>query len=201
MNKIVIGWCGKKGSGKGTGTAMLKEIIYDTEIRPSMTTHSTSGILTDLCNAVGLLPSRPTLQLLPEILKKEFPGWTLAEKIRRKVEEDESQISQIDSLRLPEDLLMIKSFSYFLIVYIEADDKIRFERLKRRNEKPGESKLTWEQFLKEENASTETAIEEIAKSRDFRITNSGTPENLKLQIQEFVTEKFFPMWREMRTPS
>lgn len=201
MGKIVIGLCGKKGAGKETVTYLLKDVIYELGIYPSKTVHVFSKILEKVCLDAGILPSRPNLQHLPIVLKREFPGWTLAQVMQERVEEDGCQLSIVDGMRLPEDLSMIQSFSPKFVVYIETEEELRFERIKKRKQYPGETELTWEKFTEQEKAQVETHIENIAKAADATIYNSGSMEDLKIQIQEFVIERFLPKWLEIHNPS
>ena len=74
----------------------------------------------------------------------------------------------------------------FQLVAIEADANLRFERMKKRGEKSSESGMTWEQFLAEEQRSTEVTIPPVMERADVHITNNGTQEELKHQVDTFL---------------
>ena len=71
------------------------------------------------------------------------------------------------------------------LIYITADQKLRYERLKRRSEKVGEIGLTYEQFLKEEQSNAEKNISTLGKEANIEIANNDSLEEFKNKIKEF----------------
>lgn len=62
---------------------------------------------------------------------------------------------------------------------------MRFERLKDRGEKIGESEMTYEQFIEEENATNELLIPEIGARADVKIENNSSMEEFDGKIKDF----------------
>ena len=75
------------------------------------------------------------------------------------------------------------------MVYVTADPQIRFGRLRARSQRAGEKDMSKEDFLRQENALTESFIEELGKQADFPIDNNGTLEDLKRQVND-LCEKY-----------
>jgi dephospho-CoA kinase len=65
---------------------------------------------------------------------------------------------------------------HFRLSYIEADPKKRYERHKKRNEKPGDADLTLPQFMKLGEAEAEQQIRLLKPEAHAIITNNGTSE-------------------------
>jgi dephospho-CoA kinase len=84
---------------------------------------------------------------------------------------------------------MLRGLPNSFLIAIEAPAELRFERLKKRNDRPGDAEKTWEEFMRENDAEPERMIEEIAKEADVTIDNSGTMDALRREIQTFLREK------------
>ncbi len=69
-----------------------------------------------------------------------------------------------------------------MIIYIEASDEKRYERIQTRWEKLDEGSLTLEQFLEQEELNTEKELETIRNMADIIIENIGTKEELFAKI-------------------
>jgi dephospho-CoA kinase len=80
---------------------------------------------------------------------------------------------------------MISSFDHHLRVYVAAESELRFQRLRARNEKPGEEGMSYEQFLQEEQAATEREIPKIGATADVRLENNGTKDAFAGQVKMF----------------
>ena len=69
---------------------------------------------------------------------------------------------------------------------------MRYERsLKRKRD--GEEKKTFEEFMREERASTEASISAIGSRADFTIENNGTPEKFKQKVEELFYTQILPL--------
>ena len=71
------------------------------------------------------------------------------------------------------------------MVYITADQPLRYERLKNRSEKVRETGLSFDQFMKEENIETEKLIPQLGEQADVKIENAGSLEDFKTKVEEF----------------
>ncbi|TSC89864.1 MAG: Uncharacterized protein G01um10143_354 [Parcubacteria group bacterium Gr01-1014_3] len=190
---IVIGVTGEIGAGKETFSRLLIDEMFNQQLHPSRRTMVFSDILKKICDAANILPSRENLQKMPVILKEAFPGWTLAAAMAKFVEENLAEVKIVDGVRWPEDGTMIRGFVRNLLVYVTAPPDTRYQRVKARNQKPGEADLTWEQFCENEMKPTEINISTIGAGADFKIDNSGNLDDYRRQVKEFVDQKLRPM--------
>jgi uridine kinase len=183
--KLVIGLVGAKGSGKGTFTPLLRQVIKPRHVELVKTV----DLLFDVLALWNLPATRENLQKMAGGMREVFGNDVLIQAIAKKVHDNPSEIIIVDSIRWHADQEMIKSFPQHLMVYIKASPEIRYNRLINRNEKVGESEMSFEQFMKEEQAITEQFIPEIGQQADFIIENESTLEDFEKQVKEFV-EKF-----------
>lgn len=98
----------------------------------------------------------------------------------------------VSSIRHPGEVEQLRSFKDLFLIAVNADPKIRFERMNKRIRKGDAS--AWEDFLKfdkESLKSANPAHEQIAKClamADFTIENNGTIRQLHRKINEVLTK-------------
>ncbi len=183
--KIVIGISGQKGGGKGTFAGLLKTTAHNKRVEEIRTV----DVLFDTLRYWDLPNSRENLQRLVTVMNKAFGEGTLTQAVKRKVENSEADIVILDSIRLDSDVKLLRSFSKNVLLYITADPKLRYERMKQRNEKAGEGEMSYKQFLKEEQAPTEILIPKIGANADYTIENNGTFEDYIKEVEKFYQKK------------
>ncbi len=110
-----------------------------------------------------------------------FGAGALSQTMRARIKNATAEIVFVDGVRWETDRELIKSL-HGILIYITAPHKTRFERLKKRNQKVGEATMTWEQFLKEDNAPNEIIVPQIGATADFLIQNNSTPEEFEKNI-------------------
>ncbi len=175
---LLIGLVGEKGSGKDTFSKYL------TEISNQKISHIRfSDLLKETLKLWNIEVSRANLQKLAQVLE-EFGEGTVAKGIEKQLKNVNADIVILDGIRWKPDLTLLKKFPNHKLIYITADPKLRFERLKSRGEKIGESEMSYEQFLEEEKAPNELLISEIGVEADIKIENNGTIEEFDLKIEE-----------------
>lgn len=176
---LLIGLVGEKGSGKDTFSKYLQAISTKkiSHIR-------FSDLLKQTLKLWDLPITRANLQKLAQLLEDYGPG-TVAHGIEKQIKESETEIVILDGIRWKPDVELLKNFPNHKLVYITAPAKLRFERLKNRGEKDGESQMSYEQFLEEEKAPNELLISQIGSEADFKIENSGSIEEFESQVKEF----------------
>lgn len=207
--KLVIGLVGEKGSGKQTFVNFLKQIA-STSVIPNNVEGSSikladssliaqndivirqvrfSDILAQTLLIWDIPNTRENFQKLGIAMNQTFGQETLAHAAEFNIENDNADIIILDGARRESEIEIVKKQNPHLLVYITADQKLRFERLKNRSEKVGETGLSFEQFMQEENIETETLIPKLGESADVKIENNGSLEEFKSEIEKFYQDK------------
>lgn len=176
----VIGLVGEKGSGKQTFVNFLKEIAPNLNIRQVRF----SDILAQTLILWDIPLTRPNLQNLAIVMNETFGTETLANAAKFSIEGDTADVIILDGVRREAEYKLVKSMKNNLVIYITAEQNLRYQRLKLRSEKVGEVGLTFEQFLKEEGSKAESEIPELSKKADITIENNSTLEEFKNKIKQ-----------------
>lgn len=181
MNKIVIGLIGEKGAGKGTVSDYLIE-------KYGAVHYGTSKILRRTLEDIHVPVTRDNLVKLALVLKEGYGPSIIIDSLIQDMEKNGSDIVIADGIRMHGDVepFRKKYKKKFFLVYVTADLKIRYQRTKKRKEKEGEDKTTFEQFLEEEGKLTEVSIHEIGRMADFKLNNNGTAEELRNQVDQMM---------------
>ena len=182
-NKIVIGLIGEKGSGKGTVAKYLIE-------KYGAIHYGTSKILRRTIEDLHLPVTRDNLVKLALVLKEGFWPSVVIDSLISDMEKNGSDIIIADGIRMHGDVTPFekKYGDNFYLIYVKADIKIRYERIKKRKEKAGEDKMSFEEFLAEEARLTEVSIHEIGLKADFTIDNNKDQKKLYKQIKGIMGE-------------
>ena len=98
----------------------------------------------------------------------------------------DADIVIIDGVRRFSDIQYLKDLPNFILVKVDADAKVRYERLVARNENEGDDKKTFDQFMKDHEAEADKQIPEVMKTAKHSIDNSGSLEDLYRQIEEII---------------
>lgn len=176
---IILGLVGEKGSGKQTFVNFFKSLHPQLNIRQVRF----SDILVQTLIMWDIPLTRPNLQKLAIVMNDSFGSMALANAARFSMEGDNSEVIILDGIRREGEYKLLKSMKNSKLIYITADQNLRYQRLKTKSEKAGEIGLTYEQFLKEENSKAESEIGKISKKADIKIENNGTLEEFKEKIR------------------
>ncbi|MFA5185925.1 MAG: AAA family ATPase [Patescibacteria group bacterium] len=180
MPKIIIGLTSMPGGGKGTAAKYL-ETKYGAE------QFSFGGILADVLKRLALEKSRPNLQVLSTHLRQAFGEDVLAFAIERDAVTATSDLVVIEGIRRPGDIVALEPLPYFKLVAIDVSPELRFERMKQRGEKSGESDMTWEKFLVQESGEAELAIPMVMSRASETLDNSGSLEEFQTTLDEMMS--------------
>lgn len=181
MAKIIIGFVGQIACGK---EAVKKYIVQKYKAQDCR--FSTS--LRDVVKRLDIPESRENLQKLSTILRAGFGEDILAKVIAFDASKLDSDIVLIDGVRRMADIKYLKELPNFYLIKVEADPKIRYERMKLRNENAGDKDKTFEQFLADENYETEKSIPEVMDFAKIAINNNGTLEDLYSQADKIISD-------------
>ncbi len=177
--KIIIGLVGEMGSGKDTVAKYLNEKYGVLLMRFADPIKETLKIYFEQS-------TREDQQWMYMALKERFGSDVLGRAIRKRVESAEGIIA-INGLRMPDDLVFMKSFENSYIIYVTADQKLRWERTIGRGEKADDD-IIFEKFQEMERAETEMHIPEIGAKADFTIVNEKNLEFLLSEVDEIMEQ-------------
>jgi dephospho-CoA kinase len=183
-NKRIIAFAGRNGSGKETAA--------DHAARSLKAPHHTySDILVETFALWGVTPSsRPQQQSLSTSMRDLLGQDAMAKVMDKKCAEATSSDVIIDGVRRMDDIksLRLTYGANFFLVWIETSVSNRYERLKSRKAKKGESMMSFEDFLKQEVAETEIQLDEVRGACSYHFDNNGTIQILHRQVDGFLTE-------------
>ena len=179
MSKIIIGLVGSLASGKETTKKYLAEKYNAKDCR-------FSSILRDVLARIDIPNSRENLQKVSTVLRANFGENLLAKAIAMDASKLDANVVVIDGVRRFTDIEHLNELPNFILIKIDADSKVRYERMKLRNENAGDDKKTFEQFLEDHNAEADKQIPEVMKTAKYAIDNGGTLEDLYKQIDEII---------------
>lgn len=181
MQKIIIGIVAEMAAGKTTATDYLKEKYQAVSFR-------FSDPLRDILERLHLEHTRGNLQTLSTSLRQNFSEDILSKVLALDVKNSDNHIIITEGIRRPSDITYLKEIPGFCLISLEADQKIRFERITKRSENPDDQNKTWEEFVAEGNQESEQKIKEISNEAKFHINNNGTAEELYKQLDELITK-------------
>jgi dephospho-CoA kinase len=179
MPKAIIGLVGEKASGKGTAADYLAK-------EHGASVHRFSASMKRCLEILRLPLTRENFIAFSEITRKAYGEELYAKVIAAEAAGDDAELAVVDGIRREADMSELKKLPGFTLVYVTAPAELRWERSRKRGEKEGETEMTFEQFMAEEQAPTERAIPELGANADHRIDNSGELDQLYKQLNEAI---------------
>ncbi|MEM7819370.1 MAG: AAA family ATPase [Candidatus Aenigmatarchaeota archaeon] len=171
----VIGITGLMGSGVDTVAKYISE-KYGYAILHM------SDILREMAKKEGLELTRDNLQNM----RKKYGNEFLAEEIVKRIKKNKYNKVIIAAIRRSEDYLIPKKeFPEMKLIFINTDDKIRFERLKKRCRE--NDPKTFKEFQRQQK--NEYKIYDFNKTfsyADYVIENNGTVDELYKKVDEIM---------------
>lgn len=182
--EIILGFVGKLGAGKGTAIDYLVE-------KHGFYSSSCSDRIREEIVRQGLEITRERLQEIGGKLREELGPAVLAIKTWEMLLSKEIEKAAIDSIRGLPEVEYLKTLPNFYLIAIEADPKIRFERITKRQRESDPQ--TWEDFFRAEERDLNKDgrnIDACIAAADFHIGNEGTTDELYKKVEE-VLDKIF----------
>lgn len=179
MPKLIIALAGTLGAGKGTASAYLKT-KYGADIIMF------SDVLRSILRTLALDVSREELQKLSLVLREAYGQDVISRAVRRALELSERPIVVLDGVRRIGDLSGISEMERFHMLFIDADPKLRHERIVSRAQNRGDSEKTLETFLQEELADADITIKPLAVQSQKIILNETTEADFYQAIDAFI---------------
>lgn len=177
---MIIGLTGKNGAGKGAAANVL--------IEAGFTYTSLSDVLRDELRKQNKKITRQNLTDFANQLRMEKGAGALAILNAARLAPDRNYI--VDSIRHPEEVKVLKSLPDFYLLAIDAEPKLRFERIKARARE--NDTMTYEDFVAQEakeaagKRATDQQINLTLEMSDARIENTGTLEELRAKVIQIV---------------
>ncbi|MEI6528628.1 MAG: hypothetical protein WCO10_03095 [bacterium] len=181
--KIVIGLAGMIASGKDTIADYVKE-KYDGQ------NVSFSQPLRDILNRIFLPINRVNLSKLAQSLIDTYGGDVLSHTITEEIKVDSKEIFILPNIRRESDYVCLinEPLIDFVLVGVNTDVRVCYDRLVQRNQNVDDQTKTWDQFQKDLQLSTEVGIADLIKKSSYHINNNGTKEELFIQVDKLIAE-------------
>ncbi len=179
MANLIVGFVGEAGCGKGTAADLLREKYGSGYFR-------FSAILGDVLSRLFIEKTRDNFIKVSQALRGEFGEDILSYTIEQETLASSEEIVVVDGIRRVEDIIALEPLPQFKLIAITASPEKRFERMKGRGEKAGESTMTWEQFIEEGKAPTEITIPTVMQRARETVSNEGTREEFETRIHELM---------------
>jgi len=197
--KLVIGIVGAPLAGKETCANVLEALLLEDGY--SVNRHTFSEILRETLDLWDIPHGRDNEQQMAIIMNAEtgFKDGALSRAMRRRLMEDVADVAILDGVRWTGDEKMIRALGdegiKSVLVYINADPKVRYARLLARN-RAGEGATTWEDFARQEKARTEVDIPDIGSRAEIALENNyDDVEHFKRDINRVYESLFDQMGR------
>ncbi len=189
----VIGLVGPIGAGKDAVSSYL-------ETSHGFRSVVMGDIVRELATMRGMRPTRENLHKLQkaytdkfgkgffadQTVKKVLQKWTVRENYEMEIKAVINGIRRLEDASVPK-----KRFgSDMMLIYVEADEKTRFQRLKGRgNERDPKN---YDDFVTQEAAEKRLfSIEALKDQADVIITNNGSIEELHRNLDKILGERGF----------
>lgn len=180
-NSLILAIVGPIGSGKGTVSSYI-------ERRYGAVTFKSSKPLRRILEILDIEVSRSTMQFLSQLLRENYGQDSIARIAKREVANSDSRISIIDGARRIPDIAPFLDLPNFVLIYIEADEQVRYSRITKRAENAGDSEKTFDEFLQEEQGEPERNTRSLREKAKFIIDNSTDEAELMERVDVIMSE-------------
>ena len=173
----------ENGAGKGLFVEMMKKLLPKYRIASVRF----SDVLCDILDMLGKERSRDNIDSLVTALRSAFDDeGILNDAMRKRLADTKADIVILDGLRKEKEIPAVRE-RQGILVYIAADQRVRYERRRQVAEKPDELNMTWEQFSVQANADPQVHIRHIGETMaDVTIENNGSVPEFKAAVQAFI---------------
>lgn len=173
--KIVVGLVGERLAGKGQAAQYLARKF-------GFNVLTFSDPIAQILSVLHLPKSRVNLANMIGGIRERFGGAVLAETLLSEIMRKKYKKAVVDGLRHPAELERMQKVSNFILLYITASLKTRYQRALKRGQKTGESKQSYSEFKNESRLPTEVYIARMGKKAKVKLVNEGTLAQLYKEI-------------------
>jgi len=179
---FIIGITGTFASGKGLVASYLKE-------KKGFMHFSSRAFIVKFIKKEGLEVNRDNMMYMANKLRKISPSFIMENFVNKMTDNNDYVI---ESIRTTGEVKYLKNIKNFMLLFLTADPKIRYERAKKR--KSSTDKVTYEQFLQSENIEMRSEdpnkinLADTFELADVTIKNDSTIEDLYKEIDTFLKE-------------
>lgn len=179
--RYVIGLSGEMGSGKGTIAHYLGDRYGFVSLRMS-------DMLRDVVHRLHISETREHISKVSKMIRDAF-----GQDIMSHVIAEDARVSQdnivVDGIRRKEDIQHLRNIDNFFLLYIEVDERTRYERLVARNENRGDANKTFEEFQQEQNMEADRRVKELRDVSHYILNNNGDIAHLYAQIDDIIKKQ------------
>lgn len=179
--KIILGLAGEIASGKGT---ISKYIVK----KYGGVSYRFSDPLRDILKRIHREIDRKNLHRISMALRKYFGEDIFSEVIFKDIKTDKKNVIVLDGVRRVGDIQHLKNIKGFKLIFVEADMKVRYGRLKKRKENKDDEEKNMRSFRKEHESEVERKIRKLKKTADFVVGNNGGTAELYRQIDQIISK-------------
>lgn len=176
---MIIGITGTFAAGKGTIVKFLQKHGYKH--------YSARKFITKEIIKRNLEVNRDTMIMVANDLRENFGPAYIAEELYKEAKENGGD-AVIESLRCVGEIEHLRKFKDFILLAVDADQKIRYDRAVNRNSET--DMISFEKFQFQEKMEMNTDddfkqnLSACIKLADIKIDNNDTKEHLKQKLLE-----------------
>jgi len=179
---IIIGITGTLGAGKGT---VVNYLVKEKGFKH----FSVRAYLTREIEKRGMPVNRDTMVAMANGLRaKHSPSFIIEELYREAAAQEKNCI--IESIRTPGEIVALRSQPGFVLLAVDADPRVRFNRIRKRNSET--DKVNFGTFISNEQREMHSDdpnkqnLAECIRQADYTILNNGSLEELHEKTEAFL---------------
>lgn len=180
----IIGITGTLGAGKGTIVHYLVE-------KYNFCHYSVRDYLIQEIERRNLPRDRDSMVAVANDLRKKYGPSYIIDELHKKATL-QGMNTVIESIRTPGEVASLREKENFILLAVNADPKIRYERILDRNSETDH--VSFDVFMENEKREMETTdptkqnLSECIKQADFILSNDGDFEELYRQVDQIMKE-------------